>query len=62
MTEPTEVIHKAVKETTSEVRTLAYIDDTVLVGPAVDIADMLQALPRALEHTGLNLQPQKAQL
>ena len=58
----TEVIHKAVRQTTSEVRTLSYIDDTVLVGPADDIADMLQVLPRALEHTGLSLQPQKTQL
>ena len=33
----TEVIHKAVRETTSEVKTLSYVDDTVLVGPADDI-------------------------
>ena len=58
----TEVIHKAVRQTTSEVRTLSYIDDSILVGPTDDIADMLQALPRALERTGLSLQPQKTQL
>ena len=29
----TEVLHKAVRATTSEVMTLSYIDDTVLVGP-----------------------------
>ena len=58
----TEVIHKAVRLTTSEVRTLSYIDDTVLVGQADDVADMIQALPQALEHTGLSLQPQKTQL
>ena len=58
----TEVIHKAVRETTSEVKTLSYIDDTVLVGPADDIADILQTLPRAIKDTGLSLQPQKTQL
>ena len=30
----TEVIHKAVRETTSEAKTLSYIDDTVLSEPA----------------------------
>ena len=58
----TKVIHKAVRQTISEVRTLSYMDDTVLAGPADDIADMIQALPRALEHSGLSLQPQKTQL
>ena len=58
----TEVLHKAVRETTSEVITLSYIDDTVLVGPADDIAQILQDLPRALAGTGLSLQPQKTQL
>ena len=42
--------------------TLSYIDDTVLVGPADDIAQILQDLPRALAGTGLSLQPQKTQL
>ena len=36
----TEVIRKAVRETTSEVKTLSHIDDTVLVGPADDIAEI----------------------
>ena len=45
----TEVLHKAVRATTSEVMTLSYIDDTVLVGPADDIAQILQDLPRALD-------------
>ena len=58
----TEVIHKAVRETTSEVKTLSYINDTVLVGPADDIAEILQTLPRAIRDTGLSLQPQKTQL
>ena len=39
------MIHKAVRETTSEVRTLSYIDDTVLAGPADDIAELLQSFP-----------------
>ena len=55
----TEVLHKAVKTTTSEVMTLSYIDDTVLVGPADDIAQILQDLPGALAGTGLSLQPPK---
>ena len=58
----TEVIHKAVRETTSEVKTLSYIDDTIIVGPADDIAEILQTLPRAIHDTGLSLQPQKTQL
>ena len=58
----TEVIHKAVRETTSDVKTLSYIDDTVLVGPADDIAEILQTLPRAISDTGLSLQRQKTQL
>ena len=53
----TEVIHKAVKTTTSEVKTLSYIDDTVLAGPADDIADILQTLPRAIQDTGLSRKP-----
>ena len=53
--------HKAVRRTTSEVRTLSYSDDTVLVGPADDIANMIQELPRALTSTGLSLHPQKTQ-
>ena len=55
----TEVLHKTIKTTTSEVTTLSYIDDTVLVGPADEIAQILQDLPRALTGTGLSLQPQK---
>ena len=43
-------------------KTLSYIDDTVLVGPADDIAEILQTLPRAISDTGLSLQPQKTQL
>ena len=58
----TEVIHKAVRANTSEVKTLSYIDDTVLVGPADDIAEILQTLPRAISGTGLSLQHQKTQL
>ena len=46
-----EATHKAVRETTSEVKTLSYIDDTVLVGPADDIAEILQTLPRAIRDT-----------
>ena len=34
----------------------------MLVGPADDVAQILQELPRALEGTGLSLQPQKTQL
>ena len=48
----TEVIQKAVRETTSEVKTLSYIDDTVLIGPADDIAEIIQTLPRAIVDTG----------
>ena len=58
----TEVLHKAVRKTTSEVTTLSYVDDTVLVGPADDVAQILQDLPRALDGTGLSLQPHKTQL
>ena len=58
----TEVLHKAIKKTKFEVNTLSYIDDAVLVGPADDVAQILQDLPRALEGTGLSLQPQKTQL
>ena len=49
----TEVLHKAVRQTTSEVTTLSYIDDTTLLGPADDVAQVLQDLPRAVEGTGL---------
>ena len=42
-------------------KTLSYIDDTVLVGPADDIAAILHS-PRAINDTGLSLQPQKTQL
>ena len=48
----TEVLHKTVRATTSEVTTLSYIDDTVLLGPADDIAQILQDLPRAISGTG----------
>ena len=58
----TEVLHKAVRQTTFEVRTLSYIDDTTLLGPADDVAQVLQDLPRAVEGTGLSLQPQKTQV
>ena len=58
----TEVIQKAVRETTSEVQTLSYIDDTLLVGPADDIAEVTQMLPRAIVDAGLSPQPQKTQL
>ena len=58
----TEVIHKVARETTSEVKTLSYIDDTVLVGPADDVAEILQTLPQAISDAGLSLQPQKTQL
>ena len=54
------VIHKAIKQTTSEVRAHSYIHDTVLVGPADDLANVLQELPRALQHKGMSLQPQKS--
>ena len=47
-------LHKRIKQLTSEVRTLS-----VLVGPADDIATVLQKLPRAFLPTGLSLQPQK---
>ena len=57
----TEVIHKAVRETTSEVKTLS-LDDTVLVGLADDIAEVMRTLLRAIANTGLSLQPQKTQL
>ena len=50
----TEVMHKAVRQTTSEVTTLSYIDDTTLLGPADDVAQVLQDLPRAVEGTGLS--------
>ena len=58
----TEVMHKAVRQTTSEVTTLSYIDDTTLLGPADDVAQVLQDLLRAVEGTGLSLQPQKTQV
>ena len=50
------------RRTTSEVTTLSYIDDTTLLGPADDVAQVLQDLPRAVEGTGLSLQPQKTQV
>ena len=58
----TEILHKAVRQTTSEVTTLSYIDDTTLLGPADEVAKTIQALPRALEGTGLSLQTQKTQV
>ena len=58
----TEVLHKAVRQTTSEVATLSYIDDTTMLGPADDVAQVIQDLPRALDGTGLSLQPNKTQL
>ena len=58
----TEVLHKAVRQTTSEVMTLSYIDDTTMLGPADEVAQVIQDLPRALDGTGLSLQPNKTQL
>ena len=41
----TEVIHKAVRATTSEVKTLSYIDDTVLAGPTEILPSFFKACP-----------------
>ena len=58
----TEILHKAVRQTTSEVTILSYIDDTTLLGPADEVSQTIQALPRALAGTGLSLQTQKTQV
>ena len=58
----TEVIHEAVRETTSEMNALLYTDDTVLAGPADDVAEVIQALLWAIANTGFSLQPQMTQL
>ena len=50
----TEVIQQALRKITSGERALSYIDDPVLIGPADDIARVLQELPRALTHAGLS--------
>ena len=55
----TEVLHKAIKKTTSEVNTLSYIDDTVLVGPADDVAQILQDLPRHSKERDSASNPRK---
>ena len=41
------------------VRNLSYIDDTLLLGAAEDVADLHEVLAARLRHTGLELQPIK---
>ena len=57
-----DVVLQAVKSITSEVHVVSYVDDTILIGPAEEVALTLQRLPKLLVHSGLELQPAKTQV
>ena len=57
-----DVVLQAVKSITSEVHVASYVDDTILIGPAEEVALTLQRLPKLLMHSGLELQPAKTQV
>ena len=57
-----DVVLQAVKSITSEVHVVSYVDDTILIGPAEEVALTLQRLPKLLMHSGLELQPAKTQV
>ena len=50
------------RQLTSEVRTLSYVDDTVLIGAADAVNNALLNVPSLLRATGLELQPTKTQI
>ena len=57
-----EVVSQAVRDITSEVHVVSYVDDTILTGPADEITKVLQQLPASLHPSGLELQPTKTQI
>ena len=57
-----EVVSQAVRTITSEVHVVSYVDDTILTGPAEDVTQVLQQLPKLLQPSGLELQPAKTQV
>ena len=57
-----EVVSQAVRTITSEVQVVSYVDDTILTGPAEEVAQVLQQLPHLLAPSGLELQPAKTQV
>ena len=57
-----EVVSQAVRTITSEVQVVSYVDDTILTGPAEEVAQVLQQLPQMLAPSGLELQPAKTQV
>ena len=58
----TETVNTALKELTSEVQALSYVDDTVLIGPADALSNALAQLPALLRASGIELQPPKTQV
>ena len=57
-----DVVSQAVRTITSEVQVVSYVDDTILTGPAEEMTQVLQQLPKLLEPSGLELQPAKTQV
>ena len=57
-----EVVSQAVRTITSEVQVVSYVDDTILTGPAEEVTQVLQQLPKLLVPSGLELQPAKTQV
>ena len=58
----TETVNTALKQLTSEVQALSYVDDTVLIGPADALNNALAQPPTTLRASGLELQPTKTQV
>ena len=48
-----EVVSQAVRDITSEVHVVSYVNDTILTGPADEITKVLQQLPASLHPSGL---------
>ena len=59
---PHERVNTALRQLTSEVQALSYVDDTVLIGPADALNNALAELPALLRASGLELQPTKTQV
>ena len=57
-----EAVSQAVRTITSEVQAVSYVDDTILTGPAEEVTQVLQQLPKLLAPSGLELQPAKTQV
>ena len=58
----TDTVKSALRQLTSEVQALSYVDDIVHIGPADLANNALQPLPSSLRGTGLELQPAKTQI